>query len=272
MGKAIFIACILVTVSCIAYIFSTYCIQDTKLQTAVSGISLEIISGGALGFAVLIAGFLLERNWEKNAEISKIDSEITSLTSRLKNNFRRGKPRWNFSNRGPSFYFDIGWVNPTYDLLSSDNGRFETIIYQYENSHQKTRPLIRHLKSFIELMELTLIEAEKLDQKLIESVISPKVAAVMSSGYLADRNSAQLEADLEYWITRASWAGVTPTEIIFGLARHTRSQLTIERVENLSNTAQDLIKRDKTIKTLVKNIQSGQRSMNKQITTIRKLL
>lgn len=268
----IIIAFLSVLVCLFIYFISVFFIKDQKWQLFVSGASLEFISGGALAAAIVVVGYLLEKNWEKNAEKRKIDSEISNLISRLKNNFRRGKSSWNFSNRGPTFYFDTGWINPTYDLLTSENGKWEASIYQYSDYHEKETLLIKVLKSFVESMELSLIDAERLDKKLVESIISPKLAASMGSGYSADRASAQLDGELEYWVTRAAWAGASATEIIFGLARYTTSQLTIQKVQSLCDSAEAHLKKDNVTASLVKKIRDGRKNLTKQLTAIQKHL
>lgn len=270
IGKilTIIIACLLVVIFIYAYF--TFCFPDGNIKDFFSELSLSFISGLFLALVVFLAGIFLEEKRKKELKKVALAEKLTILENLLKNTFQRGKSNWNFSNRTPTFYFDNDWINPLYDLLTHNNREWEVFIQEYKKSISNHNDLIDELNDFIKHMDIALINAEKLDNKLKFVKISPELAASLSSGFRGDRIEAKKSAEFSFWIFRAAWAGANSTEIMFGIAFFTEQQLRFQRIEGLSGEAISLGDTDE-YKELVKKLKSSKKKISKKITIIKKL-
>lgn len=252
------------------FICSVLVITNLHAQTIISELSLQFISGFSLASAVLIIDVYLQEKKEKANRKLKLEGNRATLVNILKNVFKRGESHWNFANPGPTFYFDIGWINPLYDLLTQNNRYWDLHIQDYLNEADDGDKLYKKLYSFINQMEISLIEAEKIDNKLKFSILSPALAASLGSGYPVDREEAQKRAEFEFWIYRATWAGISPTQILFDFALFTKQQLMFERIQSISNEAVATIDK-KDYKKLTESLKSSQQKLTSEVEGIRKL-
>jgi len=233
-------------------------------------LSLQFISGFVLALSVVLIGILLQEKRESDVKKSKLIEDSKALENILKNVFKRGASNWNFRNSGPTFYFDIGWINSLYSLLTENSRFWDLHIQEYLKQINSEDKLNLKLASFINCMETALIDAEKLDNKLKFSRISPALAASMGSGYSVDRDEAQKRAEFDFWIYRATWAGANATQIMFGFSFFTQQQLTIEKIQSIVNEAKALAK-EKNYKELIDELGKNQKKLDSHIKNIEKL-
>jgi len=253
-----------------AYAFLTFCFPSGNIRDFFSELSLTFINGFVLALAVLLLGIFLEESRVKELKKEKLSGNLSILKNLIKNTFQRGKSDWNFVNRTSTFYFDDDWINPLYDLLTQNNREWEIFLQEYKE-HFNDNNLIEGLDEFIKKMDLALINTEKLDSKLKFQKIGPELSASYQSGYRGDRLQAKRNAEFEFWIFRATWAGANTTKIMFGFAPFTEDQIIFERIEGLSNEASSLAKTEE-YKKLVSKLKSDKTELSRKIEAIRTLI
>lgn len=271
MKKLITIVIVLLLIFIVIFIYSILWITNPHAQTIISELSLQFISGFWLALAVLVINVYLQEKREKANRRLKFEGNKATLVNILKNVFKRGESHWNFANSGPTFYFDIGWINPLYDLLTQNNRYWDLHIQDYLHEVNIGDKLYKKLYNFISQMEISLIEAEKIDNKLKFSILSPALAASLGSGYPVDREEAQKRTEFEFWIYRAAWAGISPTQILFDFALFTKQQLMFERIQSISDEAMATIDK-KDYKKLIGSLKNNQQELASKVEGIQKLL
>lgn len=167
-------------------------------------IDLAILNGLILASIASIIGLYFQRIWSDDLEKRELKKDLALLQKLAQRIFIRDKSGWNFNNKTSKFYFDGSWINSLYSLFIDDNRQWEKFLLSYKNSFEKNVPnLIKMTSDFLNEMEIALIEAERLDSKLRSEIINPSIAAKKESGYRADRDQADYEAQFDYLVYRA---------------------------------------------------------------------
>lgn len=266
--KILLIVFLWLIASVFGYTYLTFCVQDGDAKDFFSELSLSFINGLCLAMAVFIFGVFIEEARSRELKKEKSNQKLITLTNLINRTFKRSKSSWNFSNKTPTFYFDNEWINPLYSLLTQNNREWDVFIQEYKKDFDRNA-LIEELNSFIEEAELALINAETLDSTFLAQKVSPSLAANMRSGYVADRNGAKENAEFDYWVTRATWAGASTAEIMFSFPLFTNQRLIFERIDGISNEAKTL-ELDVYFKDLINKLKNDRKNLNKKISAIRK--
>lgn len=229
---------------------------------------LSLINGLVLALVVFIAGIFIEEKHREETRQEETQSKVISLKKVLKNVFRRAKSRYNFRNQGPSFYFDDSWLNPAYDVLTKNNREWETILTEYKGIVDTE--IVCELTKFIELMDLALINTEKIDSEL-ESMLDAGLSASMGSPYSGDRIEAKKGRTFAYWVYRATWSGADLTRIVFSMPNATDQQISIEKVSGLIGEAESLVQKD-NFSSLIKQYNLDKKKLITSLKKIEKLV
>jgi len=248
--------------------YISFCVADNTVKNFFSELVLSFINGLVLALVVVITGILIEEKYRAEAQQERYQQRITTLKKILKNVFRRAKSRYNFKNHAPNFYFDNSWLNPTYELLINNNREWQTILLEYDRSSDVK--FVNELVDFIELMDLALINTEKIDSK-IESILNAGLAASMDSSYLGDRINAKESSIFAYWVYRASVAGADLTGIVFGMPTATNQQISIKKVKGLMNEAETLIQK-KDLSVSIKQYKQDKKKLLALLKRVEKLI
>lgn len=254
----------------IAYAYLSFCVADGSSKTFLSEIVLSLINGLVLALMVFVAGIFIEEKRRKEIKAQEGDLEILKLTNILKNVFNRSKSLWNFSNRTPTFYFDDSWINPLYDLLTQNKREWDTFLREYIVDNHENE-LANELVKFVDLADLALINAEKLDNNLRKIKLNPGLAASMASGFQGDRNEAKQNSEFGYWVYRGAWAGLNSTEVLFGMPAATDRQLKMERIEGLMTEATSLSEMTE-FSELVSKLKSDRKKLDSKLKKIKKVV
>lgn len=160
------------------------------------------------------------------------------------------------------------WINPVYELLTKNNREWKTVLLEYEGPVDAE--IVKELVNFIELMDLALINTEKVDSEF-EGLLNADLAASMGSSYLGDRTEAKKNTTFAYWVHRATWAGADLTQITFGMPIATDQQISIEKVSSLISEAESLIQKDNLSK-LVKKYKTDKKRLMAKLRRIKELI
>jgi hypothetical protein len=222
------------------YAYFTFCFSIGNTRTFFMEIFLSLINGLFLALVVFVAGMFLEEKRKKELKAENQNERIITLINLLKNVFRRGKSSWNFTNNTQGFYFDNSRINSLYNLLTENKREWDVFLQGYKKDIDDDNELVESLSGFVKDMEKALINAEELDNKLKSKKLYPALAASMGSGYPVMRDEAKKNTNFAYWIYRATWAGASATEIMFGMSPVTDQQLNIGRNKGLISEANSL--------------------------------
>lgn len=254
----------------VTYAYLSFYVVDESSKTFFSEIVLSLINGLVLALMVFVAGIFIEEKRRKEIRSQEGDLEILKLTNILKNVFNRSKSLWNFSNRTPTFYFDDSWINPLYDLLTQNKREWDTFLREYIVDNHENK-LANELVKFVDLADLALINAEKLDNNLRKIKLNPGLAASMASGFQGDRNEAKQNSEFGYWVYRGAWAGLNSTEVLFGMPVATDRQLRIEKIEGLIAEATALSETTE-FSEIVSKLKKDRKRMESKLKSIRKII
>ncbi|MBP9797890.1 hypothetical protein KBC70_01960 [Candidatus Woesebacteria bacterium] len=252
MKKIAIIVFLLLITSISAYYYEVFCLKPGPNKTFLENLTLEFIGGFLLAVLVLIFGFFFQKGWEDKQAKMTLKINLKLLKKSINRLSKRHESIWNFSNEGPTFYFDGSRINQLYELLTTKDRYWEQVLIAYQDkSLSDDDYIVADLLKFLDQAEEALIIAERLDTTLKKQIIHPALAHKKESGFSSDRDHADIEAHLDYLVYRAAWINIDNTQILFGISPVVRKQINLPIIEGIQKKAEELKDRNTDLKRLV---------------------
>lgn len=223
---------------------------------------------GSFFFGCLI--FLFEQKFREEVQKKQVSDDINVLKKIIKRMYERNESSWNFSNHGPSFYFDGSRFNQLHDILTNDHRYWENKLLVFKSFFGEKDKLVNKLVEFLNKFELALIHAENLDNELKSTIIAPENAAEKGQFHHEhELLQANENAKLKYFVFRASWLNINSTQILFGVTLSTTTHLPIIKLDSLSKEAQTSLEKYQSLNTLLKIVLKDRAELMKLINRIK---
>ena len=232
----------------------------------------EIAGSLILAFSVFFLGNKLEEHWRSETHLRELKLQINTLKRQSKRVFQRSSSLWNFINEGPSFYFDSGWINPLYDLLTQNSRRWEQILIDAKDENQLNEDIITLMLNFIDEVESGLIIAEKIDIHLKVNVLDPTMAAFKESSFQQDVFFADKDEPINYLIHRGIIAGIDETEIVFRMSSVKGITDISLRTSRATTKVNQLLNEDKVLNKLSSELVKQRTKITSTLNKIKKAL
>ncbi len=267
-NKLIFSFACVGTVLFILYVFIALCVTNANVREFLPLI-VEIFGSLVLASIVFIFSKRVEQDIIDQTHRNKLKRDFKSLSNQMKRMLDRRTSRWNFSNLGPSFYFDNSKINQLYDLLIHDSRRWENLLVDYISVFKPIKSHIsRKLVYFLECTDNALVAAEKVDSYHFETRIAPALAAGKDSPYKADRESAENTERYNYLIHRAVFIEIAETEVLFGLAEIPNIRTGLSIIRGSMKEATNALSSDKDLSKFVNKLREFRSNLQKQMVSL----